>query len=118
MYLIGGVLATDSESSNIVTRFILIITSIPMVTTLAVIQNPSGALALILSFIPFLAAPIMVLRIALSSPPLWQILLSMLLMMASTGTVIWVAAKVYRVGILLYGKKPTLREITRWLRYA
>jgi len=40
------------------------------------------------------------------------------LMMASTGTVIWVAAKVYRVGILLYGKKPTLREITRWLRYA
>jgi ABC-2 type transport system permease protein len=118
IYLIGGVLATDSESSNIVTRFILIITSIPMVTTLAVIQNPSGALALILSFIPFLAAPIMVLRIALSSPPLWQILLSMLLMMASIGTVIWVAAKVYRVGILLYGKKPTLREITRWLRYA
>jgi ABC-2 type transport system permease protein len=118
MYLIGGALATDSESSNIVTRFITIITSVPMLSLLTVIQNPSGALALTLSFIPFLAAPIMAVRIALSSPPLWQILLSMLLMMASTGTVIWVAAKVYRVGILLYGKKPTLREITRWLRYA
>jgi ABC-2 type transport system permease protein len=85
---------------------------------LIVIQNPSGALALTLSFIPFLAAPIMAMRIALSSPPLWQIFLSMLLMMVSIGTVIWVAAKIYRVGILLYGKKPTLGEITRWLRYA
>ncbi len=118
MYLIGGVLATDSGSSNIVTRFIMIITSVPMLTMLIVIQNPSGALALTLSFIPFLAAPIMAMRIALSSPPLWQIFLSMLLMMASIGTVIWVAAKIYRVGILLYGKKPTLGEITRWLRYA
>jgi ABC-2 type transport system permease protein len=118
MYLIGGALATDGESSNIVTRFITVITLTPMVTLLIVIQNPSGALALTLSFIPFLAAPIMALRIALSSPPLWQILLSMLLMMVSIGTVIWVAAKVYRVGILLYGKKPTLGEITRWLRYS
>jgi ABC-2 type transport system permease protein len=118
MYLIGGALATDSESSNIVTRLITVITLTPLVTLLIVIQNPSGALALTLSFIPFLAAPIMALRIALSSPPLWQVLLSMLLMLVSIGTVIWVAAKVYRVGILLYGKKPTLGEITRWLRYA
>jgi ABC-2 type transport system permease protein len=118
MYLIGGALATDGESSNIVTRFISVATLTPTVTLLIVIQNPSGALALTLSFIPFVAAPIMALRIALTSPPLWQILLSMLLMMMSTGAVIWVAAKVYRVGILLYGKKPTMRELTRWLRYA
>jgi ABC-2 type transport system permease protein len=118
MYLIGGVLATDSGSSNIVTRFMAIITMAPAVSLVIVIQNPSGPLAMIFSFIPFFATPIMALRIALSSPPLWQIILSMLLMAASIGAIIWVAAKIYRIGILLYGKKPTLGEITRWLRYA
>jgi ABC-2 type transport system permease protein len=60
----------------------------------------------------------MVLRMAVYSPPLWQILLSMFQMVASIAATIWVAAKIYRTGILIYGKKPDLREIVRWLRYA
>jgi ABC-2 type transport system permease protein len=118
LYVIGGALVTDNESGNFVTRFFPIITMIPFFTAPAVIQNPSGTIALVLSAIPFFTPGIMVLRMGVYSPPLWQILLSMLLMVATIAAVIWVAAKIYRTGILIYGKKPGLREIVRWLRYA
>jgi len=117
MYVVGGALATDSEDSNIVTRFMSVLTTFPLITVLAVSQDPNGAMALTLSFIPFFTSWTMILRMVLVSPPLWQILLSMFLMMAAIGAVIWVAAKIYRVGILIYGKKPRLGEIIRWLRY-
>ncbi len=118
MYLVGGALATDSESSNIITQFMSIITWVPFITIMAVVQNPNGAIAMALSFFPFFTPGIMILRIATTSTPMWQIILSMLLMVATTGVVIWVAARIYRVGILIYGKKPRLGEIIRWLRYA
>jgi ABC-2 type transport system permease protein len=117
IYVIGGALATDIESGNIVTRFMPIISMLHYLTLWAVIQNPSGKLALILSAIPLFTAGTMILRIAMSSPPLWQILLSFFLMLAAIAIAIRVAAKIYRVGILIYGKKLGLREIIRWLRY-
>ena len=118
LYVIGGALVTDIESGNIVTRFMPIISMVPFFTLPAVLQNPNGSLALTLSMIPLFTAGTMVLRITVSSPPLWQILLSMLLMVAAIGGVIWIAAKIYRLGILIYGKKPSAREIFRWLRYS
>jgi ABC-2 type transport system permease protein len=118
LYIIGGALVTDNETGNIVTRFFPIFTMLPFLTAPAVIQNPSGTIALVLSAIPFFTPGIMVLRMGVYSPPLWQILLSMLLMVSTIAAVIWVAAKIYRTGILIYGKKPRLREIVRWLRYA
>jgi ABC-2 type transport system permease protein len=118
LYVIGGALATDIESSNVVTRFMPILSIIHYLTLFAVIQNPNGTLALILSAIPLFTAATMILRMAISSPPLWQILLSILLMVVAIGAAIRVAAKIYRVGILIYGKKPGLREIIRWLSYA
>src|SRR5262245_41249585 len=117
MYVVGGALITDSEDGNIVTRVMTVLTTVPLITVLAVTQDPNGPIALALSFIPFFTAGTMVLRMVMVSPPLWQILLSMFLMMATIGAVIWVAAKIYRVGILIYGKKPGLGEIVRWLRY-
>jgi len=57
-------------------------------------------------------------RIAIINPPLWQVLLSILLMIASIVGVVWIASKIYRITILMYGKKPTLAELGRWLRYA
>jgi ABC-2 type transport system permease protein len=118
LYVIGGALVTDIESSNVVTRFMPVLNLIPYITLFGVIQNPSGTLALILSAIPLFTAGTMILRMAISSPPLWQILLSMFLLVVAIGAAISVAAKIYRVGILIYGKKPGLREIIRWLRYA
>jgi ABC-2 type transport system permease protein len=57
----------------------------------------------------------MFLRMTVVSPPAWQVALSMLLMLAAIAGVTWAAARIYRVGILMYGKRPTFPEILRWV---
>ena len=72
----------------------------------------------LLSLIPLLTPLLMFLRIAVLTPPWWQIVLSVALLGASILAVLWLAARVYRVGILMYGKKPTFPELMRWVRHA
>lgn len=83
-----------------------------------VINNPSGTTAVVLSLIPFCTPLIMYLRISMAMPPAWQILLSIAIMAVTIYAVLWVASRIYRVGILMYGKKPNLPEILRWLKYS
>lgn len=83
-----------------------------------IISNPNSVLSTILSLIPFMTPLIMYLRMSLSMPPVWQIALSIGLMLATIYAVLWLASRIYRVGILMYGKKPTLPEILRWLKYS
>jgi len=81
-------------------------------------NSPDGTLALVLSLVPFTAPLIMFMRITVQTPPLWQIALSLALLLLTIWGVAWFAGRVYRVGILMYGKKPTLPEIFRWARQA
>lgn len=83
-----------------------------------VMNNPNGPAAVTLSLIPFFGPTLMMLRIAVATPLLWQILLSILLIIGAILLVVWVAAKIYRVGVLMYGKRPSLAELGRWLRYS
>jgi ABC-2 type transport system permease protein len=83
-----------------------------------VIANPSSPLSRIISLIPFCTPLIMFLRISLAMPPAWEIALSIALMIATIYAILWVASRIYRVGILMYGKKPNLPEILRWLKYS
>jgi ABC-2 type transport system permease protein len=83
-----------------------------------VVNDPDSTLAVVTSLVPFFTPLLMMLRIAIKTPPLWQILLGYLLTGAFTIAMVWICAKIYRVGILMYGKKPTLAEIWRWVRYA
>jgi ABC-2 type transport system permease protein len=83
----------------------------------AVIRDPASRLSLVVSLIPFLSPILMIIRIALQTPPFWQIALSLTLSIALTVGVVYVAAKIYRVGILMYGKRPSLVELLRWLKY-
>jgi ABC-2 type transport system permease protein len=83
-----------------------------------VISNPSSVLSTVLSLIPFMTPLIMYLRISLAMPPVWQIALSIGLMLITIYIVLWIASRIYRVGILMYGKKPNLPEILRWLKYS
>ena len=91
---------------------------IPMLLINIVFRDPSSGAAVALSMVPFFAPTLMMLRIALLTPPLWQILASMLLMVLTIIAVVWFAGKIYRVGILMYGKRPNLAELGRWLRYS
>lgn len=83
-----------------------------------VMANPASPLSVVLSLIPFLAPILMVMRIAVSNPPLWQVLLSMALVAASFWSCTLLTAKIYRVGILMTGKRPNLAELRRWLKYS
>ena len=81
-------------------------------------NQPNGRLATVLSFFPFTAPLMMFMRISVQTPPLWQIATSVALLVATIIGVAWFAGRIYRVGILMYGKKPTLPEIFRWARQA
>jgi ABC-2 type transport system permease protein len=83
----------------------------------AVMNNPNGPVAVFASLFPFTAPLIMFLRTSIAEPPLWQVGLAVLILVASTVGMAWVAGRIYRVGILMYGKKPTVPEILRWIRY-
>ena len=94
----------------------------PLVFTMViyslVLNDPSSKASVILSEIPFFAPVLMPLRVSLQTPPAWQIALSIAILFLSIGVVIYLSAKIYRVGILMYGKRPTLPEMVRWLRYS
>lgn len=79
-------------------------------------ENPDGPLAFWGSFIPFTSPIVMMVRLPFEVP-LWEKALSIILLYASFIGIIWVSAKIYRVGILMYGKKISLKEMTKWFRY-
>lgn len=83
-----------------------------------VVENPSSTLAVVLSFIPFTSPISMVVRVAVSDVPTWEVMLSFVLLFASFLGSIWISARIYRVGILMYGKKANLKDLARWIRYA
>lgn len=70
------------------------------------------------SFFPPTAPFVMMLRMGLEQPPVWQFAVSIALMLISVWAVLWFSSRLYRVGILMYGKRATLPEILRWLRYS
>jgi ABC-2 type transport system permease protein len=83
-----------------------------------VLQSPDSPLATVLSLLPPLTPLLMFLRITVLTPPWWEIALSIGLTGLSIAGVVWVAARIHRVGILMYGKRPTFPEILRWVRHA
>ncbi|MCS7085264.1 MAG: ABC transporter permease [Bacteroidia bacterium] len=109
--------AVDQESDSQQLSMVLSIPAIiPMLILPSVMTNPSGPLAVVASLIPFFAPTIMPVRLAASEPAWWELLLSAALMLAAAWIAVILAAKIYRVGVLMYGKRPTFREIYRWLR--
>lgn len=114
---IGAAVNSTQEAQGLVFPAMLPLI-VGMVLFPAVINDPDGTLATVLSLVPFWTPLLMFLRIALVTPPAWQIVLSIVLTLASVAGVLWFASRVYRVGILMYGKRPTLPEIVRWARRA
>ncbi len=127
-YFIGGYLlygalfaaigsAVDNEADT--QQFMLPVT-MPMILAFVVgssiIENPHGPTAFWFSMIPFTSPVVMMVRIPFGVP-LWEILLSMSILIATFIGAVWFAGRIYRVGILMYGKKPTYKELIKWARY-
>jgi ABC-2 type transport system permease protein len=83
-----------------------------------VLRDPNSTASVVLSLIPFFAPILMTLRLSAQAPPFWQIGLSIALTAVTTVGVVYFSAKIYRVGMLMYGKRPSVVELLRWLRYS
>lgn len=84
--------------------------------SMTAVADPDGTFAVVMSMIPFTSPMVMMARVPFGIPG-WQIALSLVLLLLSIFVMIWLAGKIYRVGIFMYGKKPTFRDIARWVTY-
>jgi ABC-2 type transport system permease protein len=115
--LVGSIVSTEEEAQQAQLPVTLLVI-VPMMIFGMILSNPNSSSSIALSMVPFFAPTLMMLRIAVVNLPFWQIGLSIVIMLATTLFFIWVAARIYRVGILMYGKKPSIAELGRWLRYS
>ncbi|MDR2147809.1 MAG: ABC transporter permease [Tannerella sp.] len=112
---IGAAIDNPEDSQQFMTPMIMLLI-FAMYAGIYSMNNPDGPLAFWCSLIPFTSPIVMMIRIPYEIP-FWQILLSLALLYASAVALVWMSAKIYRVGILMYGKKPSLKEIAKWVRY-
>jgi len=113
---IGSVCNTLKEAQSLMMP-ITFVFILPMVAWFNLAQRPDGLLARVLSFLPPLTPMVMTLRLASTPPPSFlEVFASIILLAAFVPAVMWVAAKVFRTGILMYGKRPGLWEVIHWLR--
>ncbi len=111
----GSPVTTEQEAQQI-TSYVTLFLVFPIVLAIPAMQNPNSPLIKILSFIPPLTPALMVLRIPIQMPATWEILTTIGLMIVSSIGMMWVAGKIFRTAILVYGKRPTIPELLRWIR--
>lgn len=112
---IGSAVDNIQDASQLQTVAVIPVL-IGLIGSMAVVNEPNSVLAVVLSLVPFTSPMVMMTRIPFGIAS-WEIVVSLLLLYVSFVGMVWVAAKIYRVGIFMYGKKPTLRELIRWARY-
>ena len=112
---VGSAVDNVQDASQLQTPITLPII-LALLMMLAVIKDPNSPMAFWFSIIPFTSPVVMMARIPYDIP-LWEIVLSLAVLYASFIGMVWFAAKIYRVGIFMYGKKPTLKELVKWMRY-
>lgn len=111
---IGAMFSDMRDAGNMMTPFIMLAV-LPMILFAPISQAPQSALALWASEFPFFSS-LMLMRIGISEVPVWQIVLSIMLQLVTIAVELWLAAKIYRIGILSYGKKPTMKELVAWIK--
>ena len=113
-----GAITNSEQELQQLNLFLVMPLAFCMLVVVMVVKSPDSNLSRIVSLIPFCSPLLMNLRISIGSPRPWEIWLSFLLMGLTIAAILWVSSRVYRVGILMYGKKPNLPEILRWLKYS
>jgi len=113
--LIGSIVTTSQEGGQLAMPIIVLLV-ISFYLFLPVSKNPDSTLAFWLSIIPFFAPISMLVRIITQTPPLWQIVLSLVIGVSTATLLTWVSARIYRIGMLMHGKRPTIPELIRWVR--
>jgi ABC-2 type transport system permease protein len=112
---VGSPVTTEQEAQQI-TQYVTLILVFPIVLAIPATQNPDSMLIKVLSFIPLLTPAFMIMRIPIQMPALWELLTTIVLLMVSGVFMMWAAGKIFRTAILVYGKRPTIPELIRWIR--
>ena len=118
LYAALGSLVNKTEDVNSVTTPITLVVVAAYLLSLLALGNPDAVYVKWLAFVPLLSPMLMFIRVALSNPEWWEPVLAVVLLIATILLFAWLAAKIYRIGVLLYGKRPSFREIGRLLRTA
>jgi len=116
MAAVGSAVDNDTDTQ----QFIVPITFpliLGYIASFILFSNPNSPIGFWLSIIPFTSPIVMLVRIPFNNVEIWELALSMSLLVIAFIGMVWLAAKVYRTGILMYGKKPTLREMIKWIKY-
>ena len=116
LYAAVGSLVDNNTDSQQFTLPVTVPLMVAIISSFYIVNNPDGALSVWLSMIPFTSPISMMVRIPFGVP-IWQIVVSVLLLAATFVLMTWLAAKIYRTGILMYGKKLSYKEIFKWLKY-
>jgi ABC-2 type transport system permease protein len=118
LYAAVGAMCSTQEDAQAMSAPVTLLVVIPFIITISLGgSDPSSSLSRLLSLLPFFAPMLMFLRIQLSDPAMWEIVTAVLINVLSIVFFTWLSARIYRVGVLIYGKRPTMPEILRWLRY-
>jgi len=114
---VGAMCNTDEEAQQ--AQFpVMLLVIIPILFVMQTIQSPNTPMSVALSLFPFFSPILMFARVSVEAAPAWQVALSFVLMAGTVLGVAWVAGRIYKVGILMAGKRPTLPELWRWVREA
>ena len=116
LFVALGCLASTEQEAQQMTGYLSILLMLPFVIAFVVTQNPNSPILMFVTLIPFLTPSMMIMRLPVLTPPLWEIALTLGILIATTWAIIWAAGKIFRVGILLTGKRPSLDEIVKWIR--
>jgi ABC-2 type transport system permease protein len=113
---IGAAVDNETDSQQFLLPIIMPLVLGVYIGFFTVMNDPHGTIATVFSMIPLTSPIVMLMRIPFGVP-WWQIAISVTILFGTFFFVVWFAAKIYRVGILMYGKKPTWRELYKWLKY-
>ena len=111
-----GSLVDNNTDSQQFTLPVTVPLMVAIISSFYIVNNPDGALSVWLSMIPFTSPISMMVRVPFGVP-IWQVVLSVVILAATFVLMTWIAAKIYRTGILMYGKKLSYKEIFKWLKY-
>ncbi len=113
---IGAAVDNQTDAQQFIMPITIILIVALYVGILTVPEDPNGIVAQIFSYIPLTSPVVMMMRIP-HGVPLFEQIISLLILFLSVILVIWIAAKIYRIGILMYGKKPSYKDLIKWLKY-
>ncbi len=117
MYAAIGAMVNSEQEAQQLQFFVISFLILGIVMMMPIIKAPDSSLAVVLSTIPFISPITMFLRITVQMPPISQLALSIGLLVVTIIATVWVVSRIYRIGILMYGKRPNLPEVMKWIRY-